>query len=128
MVGARRDGLDQLGIAAQLVCDHDRRFAIDSNQSAEETRCGFGITARLDQTVEYISIAIDCTPQPMFYAVDRGDHLVHMPFVVRPGPAASDTNRKLRPETVHPVINRIPTDDDAINWAMPKHLLISRPS
>ena len=36
-----------------------------------------------------------------------------MPFVVRPGPVASDTSRELRPETVHPETNRFTTDDDA---------------
>ncbi len=112
MVRARRDGLDRLGIAAQLVHDHDTWFAVGSNQSAEETLCGFSITVRLDPNIEYISIAIDRKPQPMFHAVDRDDRFVHMPFVVRPGPVASNTSRELRPETVHPETNRFTTDDD----------------
>ncbi len=113
IVGVRRDGLDRRGIAAQLLRDHDTWFAIGYNQTVEETFCGFDVAARLDQSVEYISIAINCTPQAMFQSVDRGDHFVHMPFVVQPWSVASDKYRDLSPKTGRPKANWFTTDDDA---------------
>lgn len=50
MVSVRRDGLDRLGITAELVGDHDTGIAIGGNQTSKETLCGFGVAAGLNES------------------------------------------------------------------------------
>ena len=52
MASARSDGLDRLGIISELVGDHDMRIALGGNQASEETLCGYGVAAGLNQNIE----------------------------------------------------------------------------
>ena len=52
MASAKSDGLDRLGKISELVGDHDIRIAQGGNQASEETLCGFGVAAGLNENVE----------------------------------------------------------------------------
>jgi hypothetical protein len=75
------------GIAFKFVSDHHSRHVLQAlQQPLEEALRSAGVGSWLNENVEHHTILIDGTPQVMLDALDPDEHLVHMPFVARPGP------------------------------------------
>jgi hypothetical protein len=74
---------DWLGVAAELVGDHNPWLAIARDQLLEETPGCFCIAPPLHENIQHVTIGVDRSPQPMVDAVDHDDDLVQMPLVIR---------------------------------------------
>jgi hypothetical protein len=96
-----REDLDRLDVATQLVGDHDPRLSISGDQFLQEAFRRLGIAAALHENIEYITVSIDCTPEPMMDAIDCDDDFVKMLFVVWPRPVAPNTGREMSAKPVH---------------------------
>jgi len=55
----------------------------------QETLCGYLIAPLLNQDVQYDSVLIDGSPQPVAFAADLQGHFVQMPFVACSRPSSS---------------------------------------
>ena len=101
-------------VTAQLVGDqHPRRCALLLEEFAEEPLGGLGIPARSDQDVEDVAVPVDGPPQILPTAVDRQEHLVEVPLVGGPFPAAAQPADVFRSELGTPLPDRLVGDDHA---------------
>jgi hypothetical protein len=82
VISVRRQCFDRLDIAAQLVGDHDPRFAELIDQPLEKPLGCFNFSLRLRENVEDVPFRFDGTPQPMFFPSNRDNDLIQMPFVI----------------------------------------------
>jgi hypothetical protein len=82
VVSVRRQCLDRLDIAAQLVGDHDPRLAELIDQPLETPLDCLSVSSRLHENVEDVPSHVDGTPQPMFLPSNRDNDLIQMPFVI----------------------------------------------
>jgi len=57
---------DGRAIAAQLVCHKDTRHTPSFHQLIQETLGSMGISATLQQYLQYVSVGVDRSPKPMF--------------------------------------------------------------
>jgi hypothetical protein len=99
-------------IASQLVGDyHSQRILQALRQTLEESLGSFPVTTILDQNIEDHTVLIHGTPQIMLNALDAYEYLVEMPFVARPGAAATQTTGEALAEILAPAPNRLAGDD-----------------
>lgn len=69
-------------VRSKLVRDHDvRRGGGGFQEPRHQPPCGRGVPPTLDQDIENEAILIDGAPQPMRFAGNRDDNLIHVPFV-----------------------------------------------
>ena len=74
-----RDLPDRGPITPQLIGVNDLWDAIFTQQSGQESLCGFGVSMPLKQNIEHEAVLINGPPQPMPDAIDARTHLVQMP-------------------------------------------------
>jgi hypothetical protein len=67
----------------------------------------------LDENIQDVAILIDRPPQVMPFAVDGQKHLIQVPLVARPGPAASELMGIRLSEFPAPLPDRLVGDDDS---------------
>lgn len=80
VVSIRRLMGDRLDIAAQFVCNDDPWLVELRYQPCHEAPGSFGIPTRLHEKIKHIPVGIDRPPEPMLHPINRGHHLVQMPF------------------------------------------------
>jgi hypothetical protein len=101
-------------VASQLVGhDHPRHILQTLEQAPEETPGGCGIAPHLNEDVEYNTLLIYGAPQIVLHALDPDEHLVKVPLVARPWPAAAHTIGKALTEFLAPAPNGLIGDDNA---------------
>ena len=101
-------------IAPQLVGhDHPRHILQTLQQPREEALCSIGITPGLNQDVEHDTLLIDGAPKIVLNALDPDEDFVHMPFVSRLWPAATQAVGETRGEFLAPAAHRLVGHDDA---------------
>src|SRR6185503_17292953 len=91
MFDRRHDLTPGSGIRAELVGGHAQgRTALLFQKTRQQAPCRLGVTPRLDDFVEDLTVLIDRPPQPVLLAAD-GDHgLVEVPDVVAARPLAPE--------------------------------------
>jgi hypothetical protein len=93
-------------IGAELAGDHhagpgNGRF----QKLLHKPLCRVGVSAALDQNVENEAILINGAPEPVLFARDRDDNLVHMPFVAASGGAFPEPIGERLAELLSPLAN-----------------------
>ena len=83
MLGVRQRPSNGWRVAGKLVGDHDARLraALAVKHPTQETLCSHLIASLLDQDVQYDSVLIDGSPEPVAFAADLERYLVQMPVV-----------------------------------------------
>ena len=83
MLGVRQHPSNGWRVAGKLVGDHHARLgaALSVKHPMQETLGGCLIATLLDQDIQYNSVLIDGSPQPVALATDLQRHLVQMPPV-----------------------------------------------
>ena len=82
MLAVRQCSANRERVAGKLVGDHYPRLgALSVKHPMQETLGGCLIATLLDQDVQYNSVLIDGSPQPVALATDLQRHLVQMPPV-----------------------------------------------
>lgn len=114
MIRVRGEITDRHDIAAQFVCDYNAWIAETGHQPLHETPCRFGVSMRLYENVQNVTVCIDCPPEPEFHTSDRHDNFVQVPFVRRCRAVTFDTIRKVVSKSVHPLPDSLPTDDHSV--------------
>ena len=77
-------------VASQLVShDHPRQILQAFQQPSEEALGGVGIAPVLNKDVEHNAVLIHGTPKVVLHALDPDEHLVEVPLVPWPRPAAA---------------------------------------
>jgi hypothetical protein len=100
-------------IASKLVGDdHPRHILQTLQQTPEELLGGFRIPSVLHKDIEGHAILIHGTPQAVLNLLDPDEHLIEVPFVSSPGPAA-ETMSKTRAKFSAPAPHRLVGDVDA---------------
>jgi hypothetical protein len=74
---------------------------------------GFGITPPLNEDVEYDTVPIHGTPKIMQRALDPDEHLIQVPLVPRPWPAAAQAVGEVLAEFLAPAPDGLIGDDNA---------------
>jgi hypothetical protein len=93
-------------IAGQLIRDHHaRRHTLLLEQLPQKMLGRFSIAAALDQDVEYGSMLIDSSPQPMLLAGDADHDFIKVPFVSGYWKTAADPVGKVPTEFQGSVAN-----------------------
>ena len=101
-------------VASQLVGhDHPRHILQTLQQPPEETLGRFGVATFLNQDVEHNAILIHGAPEIVLHTLDPDEHLVHVPLVPRPWPAAAQAVGKALAEFLAPAPNGLIGDDNA---------------
>ena len=101
-------------IASQLIGDDHSRHKLQAlQQTLEEPLGGFPITPLLDQNIEHDTILIHGTPQIMLNTLDPDEHLVEVPLVPGPRPAAAQAVGKALTEFPAPAPHGLIGDDNA---------------
>ena len=101
-------------IAFQLVGDdHPWHVGQALQQLAEKFLRRFLVAAALHQHIEPVPVLIHRPPQVMPFAVAGQKHLVPVPRVARPGPAASELMGIRLSERAAPLPDRLGGDEDA---------------
>jgi hypothetical protein len=78
-------------IAGQLIRDHHaRRHTLLLEQPPQKALGRFSIVAALDQDVEYGSMLIDSSPEPVLLAGDADHDFIKVPFVAGCWKTAAD--------------------------------------
>lgn len=95
MIAIDCKGLNRLGLAAQLLSYHDPRLPELRHQCAKEPPDSFGITAGLNQDAEYVSIALNCPPEPVFHTANTDHGLIQITFAVWPWPFPTNAAREM---------------------------------
>lgn len=113
MIGIWRDGLYRLEVAAELVRHDDARLAKLPDQPGEEASGGLGVATWLNQNVEYITVSVDCPPEPEFLAADHNDSLIHVPLIIRLWPVPANAGGKMAAKAIDPQSNSFSADDHA---------------
>ena len=79
-------------VASQLIgYDHARYILKALQQAPEESLRGLSIPPWLNEDVEHDAVLINGTPQIVLHSLDPDEHLVEVPFVSWPWPAAAYT-------------------------------------
>jgi hypothetical protein len=100
-------------VASQLIGhDHARYIFKALQQASEESLCGFGIPAWLNENVEHDTLLIHRALKIMLHALDSDEHLVEMPFVPGPRTAASQTAGEGLAKFLVPTPNGLIGDDN----------------
>ena len=83
MLGVRQHPSNGWRIACELVRDHDARLgaALAVKHPMQEALGSCLIAPLLDQDVQYASVLIDGSSQPVALAADLQRHFVQMPLV-----------------------------------------------
>src|SRR6202522_1364871 len=90
-------------VASQHVGhDHPRHIVLALQQAPEEALGGFGISALLNEDVEHNAVLIHAAPKIVLHALDPDEHLVQVPLVPWPWPAASHAVGKALAEFLAP--------------------------
>ena len=101
-------------VASQFVGhDHPRHILKTLQQSLEEPFRGGPITSSLNQDVEHNPMLIDCAPEVALHALDPDEHLIEVPLVSWPRPAAAQAIGEIRAEFLAPPSHRFVGDDNA---------------
>ena len=101
-------------IAPQLVGhDHPRHILQTLQKLPEKAPCSVGITPTLNKNVEHDTILIDGTLKIVLHALDPDKDFIHVPFVPRPWPAASQAVGIALAEFPAPAPYGLVGDDDA---------------
>ena len=86
MFDIRHDLATRGTIGAQLVGNYPLRFnALLLQKSGQQSLGSRGIASVLNDLVKHITVLVDGSPQPVFPAGDRDDHLVQVPYVIPAG-------------------------------------------
>ena len=92
MLAVRQCSANRGRVAGQLVRDHDPRFGarLAVKHTMQEALGGYLIASLLDQDVQYDSVLVNGSPQPVTFATDLQRNFVEMPTpkVDRPGSAS----------------------------------------
>jgi hypothetical protein len=114
MFDARQDLSLRRAIAFELVRDDHARYVRHPLQQLAEKllRCLLVSTA-LDENLQDVAILIDRPPQVVPFAADGQKHLIQVPLVARPGPAASELMGIRLSEFPAPLPDRLVGDDDS---------------
>lgn len=113
MIRVRRQCLDRLSVAAELVGDDNARSAELSDHTLQESLRRLRVPARLEENVQNVTICVKGAPEPMLHAVDRDHNLVEMPLVRGIWPIATNTVGEMRAETIDPKPDCFPAYDHA---------------
>src|SRR6266511_2087887 len=101
-------------VAGKLVSDHDARLgaALVVKHPTQETLGSYLIASLLDQDVQYDSVLIDSSPEPVAFAADLQRHLVQMPLVAGSHSSSSQPRGEGGAEPGAPLADRLVADDD----------------
>jgi hypothetical protein len=100
-------------VASQLVShDHSRHVLQALEQSPEEALGSIGISPVLNKDVEHNTVLIHGTPEIVLHALDPDEHLVEVPLVPWPRPAAAQAVGKAPAEFPAPSPHRLIGDDN----------------
>jgi hypothetical protein len=114
MLDARKQLTLSDTVAAQFVGhDHPRYVLKTFQQSLEEPFRSGPIASSLNQDVEHNAILIDCAPEVALHALDPDEHLIEVPLVSWPRPAAPQAIGEIRAEFLAPPSHRLVGDDNA---------------
>jgi hypothetical protein len=80
---------------------------------AEESLGRFGIAPALHEDVEHVPVLVDRAPKIMQFASNADEHLIQMPFVVRPWPAPFQFVGQQPLEAQTPIADALVADHDA---------------
>jgi hypothetical protein len=101
-------------VAAKFVGhDHPRHVLKTFQQSLEEPFRSGPIASSLNQDVEHNAILIDRAPKVVLHALDPDEHLIEVPLVSWPRPAAAQAIGEIRAEFLAPPSHRLVGDDNA---------------
>ena len=89
----------------------DDATALPVEECAEEPLGGLGVAPALNEDVEDVAVLVDGPPHILPTGVDRQEHLVEMPLIGRPFPAAGQPAGVFRPELGTPQPDRLVGDD-----------------
>ena len=99
-------------VASQLVGhDHPRHIVQSLQQAPEEALGGIGISALLNEDVEHNAVLIHGAPKIVLHALDPDEHLVQVPPVPGPWPAAAQAVGKAPAELLAPAPNSLIGDN-----------------
>jgi hypothetical protein len=101
-------------VAGKLVGDHDARLgtALAVKDPTQETLGSYLIAALLDQDVQYDSVLIDSSPEPVAFAADPQRHLVQMPLVAGSHSLSTQPSGEGGAELGAPLADSLVADDD----------------
>jgi len=101
-------------VASQLVShDHSRHVVQSRQQPSEEALGSIGIAPVLNKDVEHDAVLIHRTPEIVLRALDPDEHLVEVPLVPGPRPAAAQAVGKALTEFPAPAPHGLIGDDNA---------------
>src|SRR4051794_19740360 len=101
-------------IAPQLVShDHSRHILQPRQQPPQETLGSIGIAPVLNKDVEHNAVLIHGAPEIVLHALDPEEHLVEIPLVPGPRPAAAQAVGEALAEFPAPPPHGLIGDDNA---------------
>jgi hypothetical protein len=98
----------------KLVGDHNARLsaALAVKHPTQETLGSYLIASLLDQDVQYESVLIDGSPEPVAFAADLERYLVQMPLVASSYSSSTQPCGEAGSELRAPLADRLVADDD----------------
>jgi hypothetical protein len=114
MLGVRRRPSKGWRVAGKLVGNHDARLGagLAVKYPTQETLGSYLIASLLDQDVQYDSVLIDSSPEPVAFTADLERYLVQMPLVAGSHSSSTQPCSEGRAELRAPLANRLVADDD----------------
>ena len=114
MLGVRQRPSNGWRVAGKLVGDHDAPLgaALAVKHPTQETLGSYLIASLLDKDVQYDSVLIDGSPEPVAVAADLERYFVQMPLVASSYSSSTQPRRVARAELRAPLADRLMADDD----------------
>ena len=114
MLGVRQRSSNGWRVAGKLVGDHDARLsaALAVKHPTQETLGSYLIASLLDQDVQYDSVLIDGSPEPVAFAADLERYLVQMPLVASSYSSSTQPCGEGGAELRAPLADGFVADDD----------------
>jgi len=114
MLGVRQRSSNGWRVAGKLVGDHDARLsaALAVKHPTQETLGSYLIASLLDKDVQYDSVLIDGSPEPVAVAADLERYFVQMPLVASSYSSSTQPCGEGGAELRAPLVDGFVADDD----------------
>jgi hypothetical protein len=114
MLSLRQHPSNGWRVAGKLVGDHHPRLGavLTVKHTTQEALSGYLIASVLDQDVQYDSVLVDSSPEPVAFAADPQRHLVQMPLVACSRSSAAQPGCEGSPKHGATLTDGLMADDD----------------
>src|SRR5437870_10648079 len=114
MLTVRQCSANRGRVAGKFVGDHDARLgaALAVKHPTQKPLGSYLIASVLDKDVQYESVLVDGSPEPVAFAADLERYLVQMPLVASSDSSSTQPRGEAGAELRAPLTVRLVADDD----------------